>query len=434
MKKNTIIKIATLGCTLVGMGVIMNSCSCGYNAKKHKVVMGTSETKVAVENSLDFANNLFAQSVKEHKNDNLVLSPYSAGVALSMLKEGAAGETKNEFDRVLGKDFTIIDPIQQKLDDFSKDFLERENKRRKEAGKSVLDLEGYTAMLSSANSIWVDSNKGSVISPSYVKLLNDKFAAQYFAEKFASKKTVEKINTWCEKNTNGMIPSIVDELNPSLVMLLINALYFKAPWENEFSESATKDRIFYGLNSDNKVPTMFQEESFQYAEVNGTQYIALPYKIEGRNIAMLIALPKEGEDINTFVEGLANFKTEDVINSFEETNVELYLPKFKANSTLMLINTLQAMGLKNALSSVADYSNMSERNLMVDEILQKCVVDVNEKGSEAAAVTAIGVRMTSMPIRPSKTVKMEVNRPFAFAIADMDASEVLFFGRIVDLK
>ena len=359
------------------------------------------------EKPVDASDTTFAISFFKNVNaltpkaENVVVSPYSASVALSMLAEGAQGQTRAEFDNALGG-------ILFKSEDLG---------------------SNDTVVVKSANSVWIDDN----FSPRnrYVSLLEKDFDAFLTTLNFADPATLRAINNWCSENTEGKITEILDRLDPSNVMVLINALYFNAPWENEFDSSMTSEQTFYGLTKESKVKLMGQKGYFPYAEMNGFQMIQLPY--EGLRYSMYVILPPKDSDLNKLIpkmnEGVLNI-AQDALQMQE---VRFFMPRFKAETSMLLNEPLQKMGIKTAFTSAADFSAIAEMGpLVLDQVKQKCYVDVSEKGTEAAAVTAVQIKLTS--VRPVvKLPVMRVDRPFVFLIADAENQNILFVGKIVNL-
>ena len=359
------------------------------------------------EKPVDASDTTFAISFFKNVNaltpkaENVVVSPYSASVALSMLAEGAQGQTRAEFDNALGG-------ILFKSEDLG---------------------SNDTVVVKSANSVWIDDN----FSPRnrYVSLLEKDFDAFLTTLNFADPATLRAINNWCSENTEGKITEILDRLDPSNVMVLINALYFNAPWENEFDSSMTSEQTFYGLTKESKVKLMGQKGYFPYAEMNGFQMIQLPY--EGLRYSMYVILPPKDSDLNKLIpkmnEGVLNI-AQDALQMQE---VRFFMSRFKAETSMLLNEPLQKMGIKTAFTSAADFSAIAEMGpLVLDQVKQKCYVDVSEKGTEAAAVTAVQIKLTS--VRPVvKLPVMRVDRPFVFLIADAENQNILFVGKIVNL-
>lgn len=333
--------------------------------------------------------------------ENVVVSPYSAAVALSMVAEGAEGQTRTEFDDALGG-------VLYKAE----------------------DLGGNdTVTVRSANSVWIDDN----FSPRnrYVSLLEKDFDAFVDVENFASPVAVEAINNWCSEHTDGKIAEIIDRLDPSNVMVLVNALYFNAPWENEFDPSMTSEQVFHGLGGDSKVRMMGAKGYYMYAESQGFQIVQLPYL--GLGYAMYVVLPPADTDINRLISKMDASAYEAAMGMLSQQQVRLQMPRFKVETSMLLNKPLQNMGIKTAFTPAADFSGIAEMGpLVLDLVKQKCYLDVSEKGTEAAAVTSIQIRLTSA--RPAAKIPvMRVDRPFVFVIADAENKNILFAGKIVNL-
>ena len=334
-------------------------------------------------------------------NENVIVSPYSAAVALSMLAEGAEGKTREELDNALGG-------VLYKAEDLG---------------------GGEDLVVKSANSVWIDDN----FSPRnrYVSLLEKEFDAFIDVENFASPTALKAINNWCSENTNGKITEILDRLDPSNVMVLINALYFNAPWETEFDPALTTEQTFNGLSKKTQVKMMGAKGYYMYGEYQGFQMIQLPYL--GREYAMYIVLPPEGADMDKLLSKMQPSAYAAAMDMLSQQEVRLFLPKFKVETSMNLNEPLQRMGIRTAFTSAADFSGIAEMGpLVLDQVKQKCYMEVSETGTEAAAVTAVQIRLTSA--RPvMKTPVMRVDRPFFFVIADGDNNRILFAGKIVNL-
>ena len=245
--------------------------------------------------------------------------------------------------------------------------------------------------------------------------------------------TLTTINQWVNTNTNGKITKILDEINPDTVLFLINAIYFKGTWQTEFDPSHTRDGTFHlGTDGEKQVPMMTRTGDYPYYENHEEKFqaISLPYG-DGR-MSMYIFLPYRESDLNTFLNGLDTENWEHWISQFNEQEVFLSMPKFKLEYEKMLNNPLQSLGMDIAFApEAADFSRMADlealgQNLYIGEVLHKAVVEVNEEGTEAAAVTSVGIRATSAP--PA----FIADRPFFFAIRDNETKTVLFMGTVVD--
>ena len=365
--------------------LILNSCGTEYE----KPVEGSQK---------GFALSFFKHVVAiSESGENVVVSPYSAGVALSMVAEGAEGQTRVEFDDALnGCLFKAAD-----------------------LGSND------TVTVKSANSVWITDDFS--VRTRYVSILENDFDAEVVNLDFADPATVRAINNWCSENTEGKINEIVDRLNPGMVMMLINALYFNAPWADAFLEKNTREGVFHAFNGDVQIPMMAKTDRMNYAEYQGAQMVELPY--EGGRYAMYVVLPPKGLSIDKMISYVNEDLYDQAMSMMTAEKVRLTLPKFKLETEMILNKTLQNMGIRTAFSSAADFKGIFETGpLVLDQVKQKCYIDMSEKGTEAAAVTSIGVRMTSA--RPETVYTMNVDRPYVFFIADRSNGNILFAGRV----
>lgn len=349
--------------------------------------------------SLSFFNHVNAVSGAD---ENVVTSPYSAAVCLSMLAEGAGGETRAEFDSALGG-------IMFKAEDLG---------------------SNDTVVVKSANSIWIDDNFS--IRNSYADLLQKDFEAFITTQRFSDPATVKAINNWCLEHTEGKIGDMIDRLSPGMVMVLVNALYFNAPWADAFDPELTSEDVFYGKSKSGKVAMMHRTGQYNYAQVSGAQIIQLPY--EGGRYSMYVALPPAGSDLDKLIPHITEGAFNSALEMMSPKRVKLSLPKFKVETFMLLNKALQNMGIRTAFTPAADFRGIAEMGpLVLDQVKQKCYVEVAEKGTEAAAVTVAQIRLTSVRVNPEDMAVMTVDRPFVFMIADGYTGNILFAGKIVNL-
>lgn len=362
-----------------------------------KYVAPVSEPGSEIDYSMSFIRSVVAV---EDKDANLAVSPYSAGVALSMLAEGAEGQTRAEFNKALN------------------DCLFKSE-----------DLGGNDKItVNSVNSLWIDDDFS--VRNRYVNLMQKDFDALVTTLSFGDPATVKAINNWCSEHTNGKITEIIDELSSGDVMVLVNALYFKAPWLNPFDEHMTSSAKFHGSKSVSDVEMMARKAYMNYAEYNGCQLVELPY--EGGRYAMYVLLPPEDMDINELIGYLSQESYDAAMNSLQSKEVLLKMPKVKVETSLLLNQSLQHMGIRTAFTGAADFKGISEMGpLSLGLVKQKCYVEISEKGTEAAAVTSAQIRMTAL--RPPQYVRMTVDRPYLFFVTDKQESNILFAGRIMNL-
>lgn len=362
---------------------------------------GTAYEKPAEGSSTGFALSFFKEVNRNVKpGENVVVSPYSAGVVLSMLAEGAEGETRVEFDNALNGCLF----------------------KAEELGDEKVVVE-------SANSVWVSDDFS--VRNRYVDLLSNDFNAFITTQNFADPATLKAINNWCAENTSGKITEIIDRLGPDMVMVLVNALYFNGPWEKAFDPASTAEDVFKGRSSNQKVSMMSAKMKLNYAEYQGCQIVELPYA--GGNYSMFVVLPPAGMDADAVLPYVSESAFDAAMGMLVQRDVRLKMPKFKLETSLILNEVLQDMGIRDAFSSAADFKGISAMGpLRLDKVQQKCFIEVAEKGTEAAAVTSAQIRLTS--VRPEGApVEMKVDRPFFFFIADRNEMQILFAGKIVNL-
>lgn len=367
-----------------------------------------------VEANTKFGFNLFNEILKTEQNSNVFISPFSISVAAAMALNGASGETEQGMINTL--QVQNIDP-------------EGIN-----PGYAILQKALQTTdpkvTLTIANSLW--GNQDFSFDSDYLQRNSQFFDAEITSLDFTDPNSVNTINHWVNGKTNGKIPEIIDKISPDDVLFLINAIYFKGSWQTEFDPSNTRDGMFHLVDGSNKqVPMMFREDKYPFFYSKEFQAVSLPYG-DGQ-IAMYIFLPSVDSDLNTFLESLNIENWEEWISQFSEQKVGVHIPKFKLEYKIELNQTLKNLGMEIAFNrSQADFSRMVSPdtaltgNLYISKVDHKTFVEVNEEGTEAAAVTGIGISVTSSP--PQFTV----NRPFFFAIRDNETGTILFMGTVLD--
>ena len=250
---------------------------------------------------------------------------------------------------------------------------------------------------------------------------------------------MEQVNNWCSEKTHGKITKILDQLDASVQMILLNAVYFKGEWVRYFDGSRTYKKIFYNLGTViKKVDTMNILDHFSYFEDTKVQAIQLPFTQDG--MSALIILPRENVDINKYIASLNSNENSlsDLISNLKYSKVNLELPKFKLEFFSSLKETLKDMGMTTAFTNNADLTWLrEERNLKIDDVLHKTFLKVNENGTEAAAVTAVIVKVTSARPVQEKIYQMKVNRPFLFMLRSNKLPsdyDMLFMSKIESIE
>ena len=360
-----------------------------------------------------FAFNLFRQILKGRTN-NVFASPYSVSIALQMLCNGAAGKTRAEIQGALNTKGLPQDEI----NGFYKEL------------DSSLTLQS-NVVLELANSIWY--NKGFKLKPAFVATNESFFNAKLASVNFETPESADTINEWAAASTRGKITGIASFPFPvHTEVVLANAIYFKGEWAVPFDKRLTKKRYFYldGPMIKN-TPMMFRGGAFRYQKGTGFQAVELPYA--GNRLQMILFLPDTNSSPAKLLAGIdATNWNNKILLRFVNREGTLVLPKFKLNSSLLLSQPLKGLGVQQAfVPGSANLSGVSADPLFVSEVLQKSFVDVNEQGTEAAAVTTVTVRATAV-IRPMPPFEMIVDRPFFFVISDKPTGAILFMGIIKD--
>jgi serpin B len=352
------------------------------------------------------------------QSGNLFYSPYSISLALAMTYAGARGETEAEMAEVLR--FSL--PQEQLHPAFN--GLDAQLNR-------VFEGEEQPFQLNIANSIW--GQVDFAFEQDFLDVLAENYGAGLRLVDYvnAAETARQLINTWVEEETQDKIKDLIPEgaLDDMTRLVLANAIYFKAAWQNQFIEANTRDAPFTLLDgSQVDVPTMHQTESMNYASGNGWQAVELAY--EGGRQSMLILLPAEGQ-FEAFEANLTAGRVEEILSELARTTVELSMPKFSFESEFELDGLLADMGMPQAFDpDQADFTGMrSIRDLYISAILHKAFVDVNEEGTEAAAATAVIIGVESMPV---DIEQVQVDRPFMFMIRDMATGSILFAGRVMN--
>jgi serine protease inhibitor len=371
----------------------------------------TAVEKQLVASDNKFGLKLFREIVALEGEKNVFVSPLSVAMALGMTYNGANGATQEAMQNTL------------ELQGMS---LEEVNK----SYRSVIDLlRGLDPKVTFqiANSIWY--RQGFEVEPTFVDLNTTYFDAVVRALDFTDPQAVVTINDWIHENTNGKIDKIIEKLNANDVMVLINAIYFKALWQTKFKRELTTEMPFtLSDGSVKQCSTMVMKGAeFQYLETDSFTAVDLPYG-EGE-YSMTVLLPNIGVSVDGVAGQLTSDNWQMWSTGFRKGDFDpLSLPRLRLEYELSLLETLEALGMGIAFSDFADFSNISrEYSLAITEVKHKTYVVVDEDGTEAAAVTAVTVGTTSFGPRI-----FQVDRPFLFVIHENHSGTILFMGKIVD--
>ncbi len=379
-----------------------------------KSLVLTAEAPQAISSSNQFGIELFTR-VAESDNQNLMLSPLSASVALTMLLNGCDGDTYRQLKEMLCyPDGLSISDINEAYKSLVRQLLEADPKVK----------------LSIANAIFYKN--GFNVKPPFLATMSNDFDATVSALDFGSPSALNTVNKWASANTSGKIPKVLDEIDPGLVMLIMNALYFNGDWSHKFDKSLTEPRPFYpDGGSMYNVSTMSGEPGSKISVGAGYRAIELPY---GRtNFTMVVVVPDKtlAEFYPSFTPQLWEQLTSDLDAVVEYGKWEVLMPKFKFEYDKVLNDQLMAMGMVDAFNPFkADLSGIAGNdldNIYVSFVKQNTFVDVDERGTEAAAVTTIGIGMTSSG-PPSRFI---IDKSFIFGIRERTTNTLLFIGQVI---
>lgn len=378
----------------------------GYSSEVNNEMTGpmNEEFKKAY---LDFSWKIFKQS--SENSGNIMVSPLSVYIALAMTQNGADGQTKADMKSTLG------------AGEIPEDDLNKELKKL----MSYLNSDDESIDLTVANSIWY--RKGFEADEGFLRKNADYYSAALKSLDFTEKGAPDTINRWVSDATNGTIDKIVSQINDDVMMYLINAVYFKGDWEEPFKANNTYKQPFNSPGGSADTEFMHRRGDMDYLSSGGTEGVLLPYK--GGKLAFVALLPPEGETPGEMINGFSALKIWELIKNKENKTIELSLPKFESNYEDSLIEELSGMGMGIAFDpDRADFSLMQksrEKNLYISDVKHKTFIRVDEKGTEAAAVTSVEVGTTSMPV---EVQKVTFDRPFIYGIVDLENGLPLFMG------
>ena len=371
--------------------------------------LSTLEKAIAASDN-SFGFKLFAQINRNEQNKNVFISPFSVSMAFGMLLNGANGPTLDSLEQALGDAGMSLNDINTAYENSSA-FL------------TALDAH---VVFQNANSIWY--RNGFPVLPAFLSVNKTYFDADVDGLDFTQPSAAQTINNWVDTKTNGKIPTIIDGSIPSsVVMYLINAIYFKGAWTYTFDTSKTREASFTCADgSMTQCNFMNQQNTFAYYGDSSLQAIDLPYG--DKSFSMTIVLPAAGTSIDQFASALTQQQWNAIINKLDSAKVDVYLPKFTLNFSRSLKDDLTALGMGIVFDgSRADLSHISQGGgLCVSDVLHKTYVDVNEEGTEAAAVTSIVIVVTVVMQNP--VIRMD--RPFIFAIREHQSGTILFIGKV----
>lgn len=364
------------------------------------------------EAEISSASNNFGFEVyhRLYNDDQMMISPLSLSLALALAASGSAGQTATDMCSTLGfSDFTTeeVSAYYQKM------------------VSSLLEADSKTTF-EVANSIW--ANPKVNVKKSFIESAEKYYSSEVYDADFSKQSTVDAVNKWCSDKTHGKINSIMDRPDPDLMMALINALYFYGKWSFEFEDAKKGNFVNISGNTD-KMEIMHSRNDLSYSEYDGFSMVTLPYG--NGAFVMDVILPDEKTKFSDAVAKLDAGTLQSLDRNSVTCDVDLKLPKFTFEYTTDMTRLLSEMGMSSAFSDYADFSKMAEKSLKISQVKQKTFIDVNEKGTEAAAVTFIGFVATSIGPMQKRSVEFHADRPFIFLIRERSTGAVLFMGQKV---
>lgn len=372
----------------------------------------TLKQKDVVDSANKFAFDLFLPIVAEKKGaENIMISPFSITSALSMVLNGAAGDTYDAVRHTLRYDDKTLQEINETYLKLMKDMIPVDPRVTMEI----------------ANSVWVE--KRLTVKQPYIDALKTWYLAEARNIDVSDPGAVDMVNGWIEDKTHDKIQDMLDNLSPDLAMLLINAIYFNGKWRYEFDIKDTQNKPFYlTLGNSVQVPMMYQEEKFAVTTTGDATLVELPYG-QG-NYSMVVMLPDEDVSLAS---AAATLNPEDWAEWMQRlsngtTEIQLSLPKFEYEYKRELKDDLTALGMGIAFGKGADFSNISDQSILISRVLHQTFIKTDEEGTEAAAATVVEFEFTSMPM----TTVVNINRPFLYFIRETTTGTIVFMGQVVD--
>ena len=367
----------------------------------------TQEQKALVAKSNDFSFNLYrAIHAADHQKSNIT-SPLSVAYVLGMLNDGANGNTAKEISQVLGFGAT-----KQAINEYCKALIDQ------------APIADPSVILQIANI--VAGNQDVTLEKDFKNDMQNYYSAEVASLDFSKQSSVDYLNTWCKEKSGGMIPSIIDALSPEDLLVLMNAVYFKATWTEKFDEKETQEEVFTKADGSTiKLPMMHRNAQIRYCTNEVYTGIWLPFG-SGDRWSMKVLLPEEGKTIDDIVKSLTGESWEN--NYWQHAIVDIKMPRFSTKSDIMLNDMVSKLGAPSIFDpQKADFSLISknQKQFYVSQMKQKAAIEVNEEGTKTTAVTVS--MMTGSNIVNGKG-EFHANRPFVYVIQEWSSGAIFFIG------
>ena len=347
--------------------------------------------------------------LRQNSEQNIAVSPVSLALALSMLYNGTSGTTRQEISSALGMKGVNLNAF---------------NHANKTLEKS-LETNDYCGKLAIANSLW--TRQGFPFRYQFLKTNQEYYQAQITNLNFESSESVGIINRWVKDKTLEKIPQIIEQISHDDVLFLINAIYFQGIWQVEFDPHLTTQQPFY-LSNDRviKFPLMSREGKYRYFETSEFQAVSLPYT--GERFSLEVFLPRPDKNLKDLVSQLTVGQWKKWMGQFREQQGQLKLPRFSLSYEVDMEKALMSLGMSTMFErSSANFSELTSRQVYVNRMRHKTLVEINEKGTQSAVTSPIRARVTSVFL-PEEQFTMIVNRPFLCTIRDHKTNAIIFVG------
>jgi serpin B len=371
----------------------------------------TSDQVALISSENSFSLDVFKRVIQnEPATKNVIISPLSISSALSMTLNGANGATRDAMLSAL------------KMNGLTPEAI---NNSYKDLTATLLNVD-QRVLISIANSVWTEKN--FVVKKPFTDILSRYYNTEAKSFDITDPLAPKQINSWIESKTNGLIKNMLEELDPYTVMLLVNAIYFKGKWSSQFDKANTTDRSFYHSDgTSGKVPMMRQTSEFKIFKASDFTLAEFPYG-QG-NFVMDVIVPDEINGINNIIPSITDNNLKGWISQLTIRKTDLSFPRFKYEYRKELKDILSDMGMTVAFTDAADFSNISDIDLLISMVLHQAFIETNEEGTEAAAATITGISTTSVPTDPSI---LNIDHPFLYIIRETSTNSFLFMGRVAD--
>jgi serpin B len=402
--------------TLWALAVVLCALGCGGNTDEETMPTSLTPPTAAQEKAAaemktsrdSFAFTLKDRLLKEHPKENVCYSPLSVQLCLSMLLNGAAGDSADQMRKTLS--------------------LDKESTELANDGNYALLAALSGDSFTYANSIWLPTQLPP--KQEFLTTINDSYRGAFFGVKDFGPDTVQRINDWTSDNTKKRIPKLFDELDKDTSVVLVNALAFDGKWSHPFDKEATKPQAFKLLNGQSlDVPTMHQKRHLAFAEYNGATFLRMNYK--GDAFSMVLMLPPGKVDASAYLAKLTAGDFRKAVSSLGDREIDVALPKFELKSSYSLKETLSAMGMARLFehANLANIADTLKDGTRISQVVHQTYMKVYEEGTEAAAATGVVGVTSAIPGEPAT---FHADRPFVYALVHNSTGAVVFLGVVTD--